>query len=144
MRNNTENIMDFCKGLSNGSMCMRTKVGAMIIGADDYVVVSTNGGNLCTETNCLRKEVKSGEHLENCRGVHAEVACILDAVSKGKAKGSTLYSTHSPCGECARLIAYVGIKEVVYITPYANSDIPFKILEEAGVKVTKFNVEKRG
>ena len=34
----------------------------------------------------------------------------------------TLYTTHSPCDHCSKLIAQSGIKNVVYATKYHGSE----------------------
>jgi dCMP deaminase len=43
--------------------------------------------------------------------VHAEVAALLSAGDE--AKGALMYVTHHPCRDCAKHIAFAGIKTVV-------------------------------
>ena len=55
--------------------------------------------------------------------VHAEMNAI--ASSRQDLRNATLYTTHSPCGECAKAIITAGIKRVVYKTAYANDNLNF-------------------
>ena len=60
--------------------------------------------------------------IEFGRPLHAEMAAILDAQSKGiSIKDSTLYCTTFPCHLCARMIIGSGIKRVVFVEPYHKS-----------------------
>lgn len=55
--------------------------------------------------------------------LHAEQNVIAYAARNGiSTDGATLYITHSPCKECAKLIAQSGIKEVVYSKEYRDTD----------------------
>lgn len=60
--------------------------------------------------------------IEYGRTVHAEMASLTDAVSRGiGVKGSTMYVNTFPCHICARHIISSGIKRLVYIEPYPKS-----------------------
>jgi deoxycytidylate deaminase len=60
--------------------------------------------------------------LEFGRIVHAEMAAICDAATRGvSVHGGTLYCTTFPCHMCARHIIAAGIARVVYIEPYPKS-----------------------
>jgi deoxycytidylate deaminase len=61
--------------------------------------------------------------IEFSRSIHAEMEAVLGVAREGRHSlvGSTLYATTYPCHNCARHIVATGIKEVVYIEPYAKS-----------------------
>jgi deoxycytidylate deaminase len=60
--------------------------------------------------------------IEFVRAVHAEMACLCDAVRRGvSVRGGTLYGTTFPCHECARHLIAAGISRVVYLEPYPKS-----------------------
>ncbi|MCA9469848.1 MAG: hypothetical protein KC643_30990 [Nitrospira sp.] len=59
--------------------------------------------------------------MQRCTAVHAEMAAILNAGGKDL-RDKVLYTTTFPCSQCARQIAYVGIKKVVYVEPYPDPD----------------------
>lgn len=68
--------------------------------------------------------------------VHAEINAI--AASRQDLRNSTLYSTHSPCRECAKAIITAGVKKVIFNQAYKNDDHEFveKFLLSCGVQVS--------
>lgn len=70
----------------------------------------------------VMRGTKVGNMVEFGRAVHAELAAIVDAARRGvPIKDGTLYTTTFPCHNCARHIVAAGIREVVYVEPYAKS-----------------------
>ena len=70
--------------------------------------------------------------------LHAEANAITKlARSSHTAAGATLYITMSPCRECAKLIHQVGIRRLVYLTPYKD-DSGLQFLNQAGVEIVRF------
>ena len=59
--------------------------------------------------------------MSRCTAVHAEMAAVLNASGRDL-RDKVLYTTTFPCAQCARQIAYVGIKKVVYVEPYPDPD----------------------
>jgi dCMP deaminase len=71
--------------------------------------------------------------------LHAESNCILKLARKGSAvgtEGATLYTTLSPCFECAKLIIQAGIQRVVYRIEYRITD-GIDLLRKANITVEK-------
>ena len=69
--------------------------------------------------------------------LHAESNAITKlAKSTGSCDGATLYTTLSPCLECAKLIIQCGIKRVVYLTRYRSTN-GLDLLEKANIKVVQ-------
>ena len=67
--------------------------------------------------------------------LHAESNAIVKlARSNESGEGSDMFVTHSPCIECAKLIAQTGIKRVFYSQNYRN-DSGIKFLKKSGVHV---------
>lgn len=55
-----------------------------------------------------------------CRStVHAEVNAIIKA---GFRQGATLYVTHMPCKDCAKVVVNSGVMRVMYDHLYGNSE----------------------
>ncbi|MBO5688911.1 MAG: cytidine deaminase, partial [Lentisphaeria bacterium] len=78
----------------------------------------------------------SGTALSECLCSHAEENAIVQAACYGIAvKGATLYTTFSPCLQCAKMIINAGIAEVIYFQHYTIDDISLALLREAGVVV---------
>lgn len=125
------------------STCQRTKVGAVLLyNAEGFNFKSDPvqhfeqhcNGTGCNGMPCLRPEVLSGDRMDQCRGLHAEMAAIVGMGSDG-CHGGILYVTHSPCSYCARMIIAVGIKEVIYDKVHGDPGLSIGILTQAGVKV---------
>jgi len=137
-------FMKIAEVVSERSTCIKRKVGAVLI--KNYHILSTgyngspSGFTHCTPETCVRQNLKSGEKPELCRGVHAEINCIIQAAIHGTSiQGNTaLYSTHFPCMNCLKLIINAGIKRLVYKEGYNMEN---KIKEEL-LKESKLNVQQ--
>ena len=57
-------------------------------------------------------------------------------------KDATIYSTFSPCLLCTKMTINSGIREVVYNADYPLSEMPLKLLKEAGIIVRRVKLEK--
>ena len=82
-------------------------------------------------------------HVENheVNTVHAEQNAIADAAKRGVSiDQSTLYVTHYPCINCAKMIIASGIKTVVYLNDYKCDEITNQLFQEAEVNITKFTL----
>ena len=66
---------------------------------------------------------------------HSEENAIVQAAKNGiPTLGSTLYSTHSPCTYCSKMIINAGIKKVVASTPYPDQ-LGVRLMKEAGLQL---------
>jgi len=69
--------------------------------------------------------------------LHAETNAIAKlAKSNESGMGATMFITHAPCLDCAKLIYQSGINHVLYRNSY-RSDDGIKFLEKAAVTVEK-------
>jgi len=69
--------------------------------------------------------------------LHAETNAIAKlAKSTESGDGATMFITHAPCIDCAKLVFQSGISSVYYRNHYRNAD-GVQFLERAGVKVEK-------
>ena len=60
---------------------------------------------------------------------HAELNAVIAAFRReADLSACTLYVTYSPCGDCSKLIAQSGIKNVVFAKYYDNAKDQYKIL----------------
>ena len=76
------------------------------------------------------------EHQKYGYVVHAEANAILHAPAK--LANSRCYVTHFPCHECAKLLASVGVSEVIFISDKhkgtESNTISKKIFDLTGIK----------
>lgn len=112
------------------SHCNRKQVGALIV-KDDMIISDGYNGTPSGFDNCCEDD--NGE--THWYVLHAEANAILKvAKSTNNAKGATLYLTLSPCKDCSKLILQAGIKRVVFVNLYKDSE-GVDFLQAAGVDV---------
>ena len=137
-----EYFMNIAKVVAMRSNCMKRHVAAIIV--KDKRIVSTGyngtprGVTNCNDGGCPRCASfgVSGANLGECLCSHAEENSITQAAYHGVSiKGSTIYTTFSPCLTCTKMIINSGITEVVYEEEYSLSKTELKLLKEAGVRV---------
>lgn len=130
-----EMLMEIAKVVARRSTCNRAQVGAVI--AQDGRIVSTGyagapsglphcGPETCdTSTPCTRT-------------VHAEAGAISYAARSGiRLEGATLYCTHCPCIDCAKLIINTGIKRVIYDQAYRKTE-GLELLRTVGITIEQW------
>ena len=137
-------FMKIAEVVSMRSTCIKREVGSVLV-KDSHILStgyngSPSGFKHCTPETCVRQNLKSGEKPELCRGVHAEINCIIQAAIHGTSiqGNTTLYSTHFPCMSCLKLIINAGIKKLVYKEGYNMEN---KIKEEL-LNESKLNVQQ--
>lgn len=147
-----DDFMDFAFSMKEMSTCARRGVGAVIV-KDDVILGcgynhTVRGSKACTSDTCIRSlnNIKSGTRQEFCMATHAEQMAMIEALKNGyDIKGSTIYVTDSLCVICSRLICEFELARVYYVDSYPD-DLSFKILNNAGVvvsKVDKTNIKVR-
>jgi len=133
--------MDWAKRVGELSHARRLKVGAVIVKDDCVISYGYNGMPSGWDNNCEDEiwnvhdgssELKTKQEV-----LHAESNAIAKlAKSNNSGVGSTMFITHSPCMECAKLIYQSGIDTVYYNGDY-RSDDGIKFLLQSGVKVVQ-------
>tara|TARA_B100000401_G_scaffold290495_1_gene198851 strand:+ start:436 stop:900 length:465 start_codon:yes stop_codon:yes gene_type:complete len=114
------------------SHCERRQVGAIIVKNNIIIADGYNGTPSGFENCCEDSNGKTHWYV-----LHAEANAILKlAKSNNKGQNSTLYITLSPCKDCSKLILQAGIKRVVYINRYKDSE-GIDFLSKAGIEVVQ-------
>lgn len=82
------------------------------------------------EDKCPRQrlEFKSGEGMEHCVAVHAEINPIMQAAKMGiPSDGATLYCyCGTPCVNCSKEIINAGIRRIVCLGKSGSTSAPIK------------------
>jgi dCMP deaminase len=139
-----EYFMSIAQVVASRSNCVKRKVAAVVV--KDRRIISTGyngtprGTTNCNEGGCPRcnQLAPSGTSLEECFCSHGEENAITQAAYHGTSlKGSSLYSTFSPCLLCTKMIINAGIVEVIFNHDYPLGETSLKLLQEAGVFVRK-------
>lgn len=129
-----EMFLEIAATLRKRSTCNRGKVGCVIVQERRIVSTGYNGSPAgsphCLDIGC---EPHTNTHVEGCfRTVHAEANAIAFAARYGVAlDGGIMYSTHSPCHDCAKLIVSAGISQLFYESSYRAERLD--VLDESGI-----------
>jgi dCMP deaminase len=132
------------------SSARRLHVGAIIVKDDRIISIGYNGMPSGWDNNCEdeypispwkeehKKELNATYTLKTKPEVlHAETNAIAKlAKSTESGVNATLFVTHAPCLDCAKLVYQSGINNVFYRNSY-RSDDGIRFLEKAGVQVTQ-------
>lgn len=136
--------MEKARTMGKRSTCLRRQVGAVIVVNNREIASGYNGAVAgtphCDEVGCMREQLRipSGERQEICRAIHAEQNAVIQCALTGVIPyGGTIYTTCRPCVTCAKIIANVGIKRIVYEGDYPDP-LALEILKEAEISVNKF------
>ena len=134
------------------STAKRLHVGAIVVKDDRIISIGYNGMPAGWDNNCEyevtefqteygvgSKLVNTGELKTRPEVLHAETNSIAKlAKSNESGLGATMFVTHAPCLDCAKLIYQSGISSVLYRDTYRDtSGITF--LEKSGIIVEKLN-----
>lgn len=112
------------------SYAKKLKVGALIVKDRTIVSDGYNGAPPGFPNICEDERGKTYPYV-----MHAEANAILKlARSTQSGQGATLYITHSPCIDCAKLIIQAGIIRVV-IGEYYHGQTGVELLNKANIKV---------
>jgi len=106
--------MQTAKTFAELSHAKRLKVGCIIVKDDRIISIGYNGmpagwSNICEDV------LEDGSLKTKAEVLHAESNAIAKlAKSNENGEEASMFITHSPCLECAKLIYQSGIKKVFY------------------------------
>lgn len=119
------------------SACGRLHVGCVIVSGDEEknrIIVAGYNGFLPGSAH--RSRMRDGHEQAT---VHAEQNAIADAARRGvSVHGATLYVSHFPCINCAKIVAAAGIRAIKYHFDYSNDPLVLDLLSEAGITISRF------
>ena len=120
-------MLDIARRAARNATCPRAQVGAVIARGDDVLSIGWND---------------TPGHLPECehpitqpcgQTVHAERMAVDLAAKAGRAiDRAVLYTTLSPCVDCAGSAITAGLRGVVYLEPYRDT-LGIDLLLAAGV-----------
>jgi len=129
----------------NRSTCANIKVGCVISKDNRIVSIGYNGVpsgfKHCSEIwdNSLEHFKSKHSEWSNINEIHAEMNAILFAAKNGiNLNGTKLYTTYSPCVNCAKNIQAVGVTHVCYKYDYKSND-GINILKNRNIPCEKIN-----
>ncbi len=141
-------FMEITRLVARRSTCIRRAVGAIIVKDKRILTTGYNGApsgiRHCRDVGCLRQQmnIKSGQHHELCRAIHAEQNAIIQAAYHGVSiKDADLYCTNLPCIICAKMIINAGIRTIYYESGYADA-LSREMLDESGIVLKQLAVNQ--
>ena len=135
--------MNVAETFAELSSARRLHVGAIVVQDDRIISIGYNGMPAGWDNNCEDQTYdEDGFHITlktKPEVLHAETNAIAKlAKSNESGLGATMFITHAPCLDCAKLIYQSGIGSVLYRDTYRDtSGITF--LEKSGIIVEKLN-----
>ena len=135
-------FMDIAQRTADLSHARRLHVGAIVVKADRIISIGYNGMPAGWDNNCEDEFVNEiGESILKTKPevLHAETNAIAKlAKSTESGEDATMFVTHAPCLDCAKLIYQSGIKSVFYREAYRD-DAGSQFLKKSGIEITQVN-----
>lgn len=145
--------MDTAERFASLSTAKRLKVGSLVVKDNRIISIGYNGMPAGWTNECeyeVEDELPTSKHVYIAPGekspkeyklrtkpevIHAEANAISKlAGSNESGKDATMYITHAPCTECAKLIYGTGISSVFYKHKYRDEN-GIHFLEQCNIKV---------
>jgi dCMP deaminase len=116
------------------SSAVRLKVGCVVVKDNTIIGIGYNGMP-SGWTNICEDELGNGENKTKPEVLHSETNAIAKiARSTNSSEGASLFVTHAPCLDCAKLIHQSGINSVYYRNTYRSTD-GVEFLQKCGINV---------
>ena len=139
-------FMDTAERFAQLSSAVRLQVGAVVVKDNRIISIGYNGmpsgwTNECEEEighvlddsgNIVETRTKTKPEV-----IHAEANAISKLARDGEAgAGASMFCTHAPCVDCAKLIYGAGIQKVYYRDSYRD-DNGLTFLQACNIEVQK-------
>ena len=137
-----EAYMDVAERFAQLSSATRLQVGAIVVKDDRIISIGYNGmpagwDNVCEEKVYDTSAESTYQLKTKPEVLHAESNAIAKlAKSPESGEGASIFITHSPCIDCAKLIYQSGIAAVYYKNDYRSTQ-GLDFLNKSSIKVVK-------
>jgi len=116
-------FMGIVSAVSLRGSCLRRKVGAVAVDYRNVVLATGYNGKAsgtpnCEDQPCAGAYAKSGEGLDSCEAIHAELQCLVFCSDTSKIH--TLYVSCSPCVSCVKVLMQTGCSRIVFMEEYPH------------------------
>lgn len=120
--------------IATRSSCTRLQVGCVVVSGGQHanrIIAAGYNGFLPGAPHESR--VADGHEQAT---VHAEQNAIADAARRGVSlDGATVYVTHFPCINCAKILAASGIVVIKFRQSYHDNPLVHELLEGSGIRI---------
>ena len=120
-----EYFLKIAEVVSERGTCIRRQVGCVLVDSNDHIVATgfngvAKGFEHCIDQPCEGANYPSGEGLDKCEAIHAELNAFLQCRSDDSL---TMYTTTTPCIACAKVICNSLVKRVVSFSQYSQDTL---------------------
>lgn len=134
-------FMDTAERFAQLSSAKRLKVGSVVVKDNRIISIGYNGTPAGWDNNCeeVVETHEDGGVITRTKDevIHAEANAIAKLARDGESgMGASLFCTHAPCVQCAKLIYGSGISSVYYRESYRNND-GLDFLQKCQINVNK-------
>ena len=131
--------MDVAQRFAQLSSATRLQVGAIVVKDDRIISIGYNGmptgWDNCCENTVQHHELGTCTTVSKAEVLHAETNAIAKLAKSGESGlGATMFVTHAPCIDCAKLVYQSGIATVYYKNKYRSTQ-GLEFLNKSGVEV---------
>jgi len=131
--NKDEYFLEIAKTIAKRGTCIRRQVGCVLVNSNGHIVATGYNGVPkgfvhCIDIPCEGANYPSGEGLEKCEAIHAELNTFLQLRSDDNFL--TMYTTTTPCVACAKVICNSNVQRVVSISQYSQDTLSMFALAE--------------
>jgi dCMP deaminase len=131
-------FMDTAERFAELSSAVRLKVGAVVVQENRIISIGYNGmpsgwTNECE--NIIQHSDDTITTVTKDEVIHAEANAISKLARDGeRAAGATMFCTHAPCIQCAKIIYGAGINTFYYRSQYRDND-GLEFLKKCNIQV---------
>jgi dCMP deaminase len=137
-----EYFIEIVDATSKRATCDRGKCACVIVSPEHEILATGYVGSVRGMPHCddvghqLDRIVRNGVESEHCkRTIHAEMNAVCSAARGGvSVVGATVYTTMSPCYDCAKVLANCGVVRVVSKKRYHRDQETRDLFESMGVE----------
>jgi dCMP deaminase len=135
--------MDVAERFAKLSSAKRLQVGAIVVKDDRIISIGYNGMPANWDNNCefeyVHPQTQVSELVTRKEVLHAETNALIKlARSTESGDKASLFVTHMPCMDCAKMIYQAGINTVYYRDSYRTTE-GVDFLKKSGVTVEQIN-----
>ena len=132
-------FMDTAERFAELSSAVRLKVGAVVVQENRIISIGYNGMPSGWTNECeyvdTNPQTKVEQLVTKDEVIHAEANAISKLARDGeRAAGATMFCTHAPCIQCAKIIYGAGINTFYYRSQYRDND-GLEFLKKCNIQV---------
>jgi dCMP deaminase len=136
-------FLNIAEVVAQRGTCVRRKVGCVLVDSNNHIVATGYNGVAkkfphCIDQPCEGADYPSGEGLDKCEAIHAELNAFLQLRSDDTSL--SMYTTTTPCRECTKVICNSRVKRVVSISQYSQDTL--LMFAWAGIKLEVYSNER--